>query len=109
MPRQHTGPQELGLVWEGGGFLWDWHNWNAISCHRAYSEVYYEFTGKALKFKWSLAEISFFFFFLISRETLASAYKIAIEEKKKSESSGMWWGVNPPKPNLPPKQFTFFI
>lgn len=83
-----------------GGFLWDWHNWNAISCHRAYSGVYYEFTGKALKFKWSLAW-SFFFFFNLQRNAGFSFCDCHITKKKKkkeTESWVMWWRVEPPKP-----------
>lgn len=77
------------LVVKGGeGALWrDWHNWDAISCQRAYSEVYYGFTGKALKFKWSLAEL-FFFFFNLQRNAGFSFSDHHITEKKEGCGGG---------------------
>lgn len=97
VPKQHTGLQELGLVGEGGFFffLWDWHNWNAISCQRAYSEVYYEFTGKALKFKWSLAE--FFFFFNLQRNAGLSFLWLPYYQRNREKKIRIKWRVKPRK------------
>lgn len=63
-----------------GYFLSDWHNWGAISCDTSYSGVYYKFSGKAWKFKRSLAQ---FFLFHLHRNTVFS-----LSEGKEKSNQG---------------------